>query len=199
MNKDIVNKNKDDEVLVEDFQSGNRVAFDKLVLKYKDRIFNLCYRFMGDYHESEDCSQDVFLKVYSSLKRFRFKSSFYTWLYRIAVNTCRNRLKSQGYRRMKKSVPLSNPEDGSKGHRVIEIGDEGRTPIAELEKKERIKMLQSAIDSLPADQKGVIILRDMEGLSYNEIKHITGYRLGTVKSKLSRARHDLRKRLGRII
>jgi RNA polymerase sigma-70 factor (ECF subfamily) len=199
MNQETADKTKDDQALVGSFQSGNRIAFDELVLRYKDRVFNLCYRFMGDYQEAEDSAQDVFLKVYRSLKRFRFESSFYTWLYRISVNTCKNRLKTSGYKVIKKSTFLANPENINKDCQPMERGIEVKSPIAELEKKERIRLVQNAIDSLPAGQKDVIILRDIEGLSYEEIINITGYRLGTLKSKLSRARHALRERLGRII
>ena len=89
-----------DEALARAFQSGEKKAFDKLVLRYRDRIFNMCYRFLGDYQEAEDTAQEVFIKAYRSLKLFRFKSSFYTWLYRITVNTCKNKLKSLGNRLM---------------------------------------------------------------------------------------------------
>jgi RNA polymerase sigma-70 factor (ECF subfamily) len=199
MNKEPENKIRDDQALVETFQSGNRIAFDELVSRHKDRVFNLCYRFMGDTQEAEDCAQDVFLKVYRSLKRFRFESSFYTWLYRITVNTCKNRLRTMRFRGMKNSGVLYNTENSSKDYQPMERGDEGKSPIAELEKKERIRLIQNAIDSLPVGQKDVVILRDIEGLSYEEIINITGYRLGTLKSKLSRARHELRQRLRRII
>jgi RNA polymerase sigma-70 factor (ECF subfamily) len=198
MNKEPENKIWDDLTLVRAFQSGNRIAFDELVLRHKDRVFNLCYRFMGDHQEAEDCAQDVFLKVYRSLKRFRFESSFYTWLYRITVNTCKNRLKSSGYRGIKNNTLMANPEN-DKDYRPMERGDEGKNPIVELEKMERIRLVQNAVDSLPVGQKDVVILRDIEGLSYEEIINITGYRLGTLKSKLSRARHELRERLERTI
>jgi len=199
MNKEPENKIRDDQALVEAFLSGNRIAFDELVSRHKDRVFNLCYRFMGDNQEAEDCAQDVFLKVYRSLKRFRFESSFYTWLYRIMVNTCKNRLRTMRFRVMKKSGVPDNTENSSKDCQPLEREDEGKSPIAELEKKERIRLVQNAIDSLPVGQKDVVILRDIEGLSYEEIINITGYRLGTLKSKLSRARHELRQRLRRII
>jgi RNA polymerase sigma-70 factor (ECF subfamily) len=199
MNKGPENKIRDDQALVEAFLSGNRIAFDELLSRHKDRVFNLCYRFMGDNQEAEDCAQDVFLKVYRSLKRFRFESSFYTWIYRITVNTCKNRLRTMRFRGMKKSGVPYNTENSSKDCQPLERGDEGKSPIAELEKKERIRLIQNAIDSLPVGQKDVVILRDIEGLSYEEIINITGYRLGTLKSKLSRARHELRQRLRRII
>jgi len=199
MNKEKGNKITEDEALVRAIQSGDSTAFNKLVLRYKDRIFSLCFRFLGDYQEAENCAQDVFLKIYRSLKNFRFESSFYTWLYRTAVNTCKNRLKSAEYRNLKQHISIKNPEEGDKNSRYAEPSDERKNPLAEIEKKERISLIQEAIDSLPAEHKGVIILRDIEGLSYREITSITGYRLGTLKSKLARARASLRQKLGRMI
>jgi RNA polymerase sigma-70 factor (ECF subfamily) len=199
MNKEATKSIRNDSDLVKAFQSGDMISFDELVLRYKDRVFSLCYRFTGDFNEAEDCAQDVFLKVYRSLMRFRLESSFYTWLYRITVNTCKSRLKSIKDRGIKKIGNINNPENLCEDYQALEKGDEGKSPITELEKRERVRLVQSAIDSLPAWQKNVIILRDIEGLSYEEITRITGYRLGTLKSKLSRARHSLKLRLGRII
>jgi RNA polymerase sigma-70 factor (ECF subfamily) len=199
MNKEKGNKISEDEVLIRAFQSGDPIAFDRLVLRYKDRVFSLCFRFLGDYQEAENCAQDVFLKIYRSLKNFRFESSFYTWLYRTAVNTCKNRLKSAEYRNLKRHISIKNPEEGDKNSRYAEPSDERKDPLAEIERKERVSLIQEAIDSLPAEHKGVIVLRDIEGLSYREIINITGYRLGTLKSKLARARAGLRQKLGRMI
>ena len=202
MNRDTKNKSddvQDDAALISAFLSGNRVSFDKLVLRHQDRVFSLCLRFLGNYEEAEDSTQDIFIKVYNSLKRFRFKSSFYTWLYRIAVNTCKNRIKSREYRHMKKSTQLNNPEKTGDGLQAMEPRNETNNPLAELERKERMRLIQDAIDSLPTEQKTVLILRDIEGLSYEEITIITGNRLGTIKSRLSRARFGLKERLGGII
>jgi len=185
--------------LVSAFQAGNIRAFDKLVLRYKDRIYNLCYRFFGDHHEAYDTSQEIFIKVYKNLKSFRGESSFFTWLYMIAGNTCKNRLKSLEYRYRSKKVSLFNPFGREDEDREMEIEDESESPLLMLEKKERMQLIQGAIDSLPAEQKMVVILRDIEGLSYDEIINITGHRLGTVKSKLARARIVLREKMRGII
>ena len=185
-----------DTALVRSFLAGEREAFDKLVVRYRNRVFNICYRFLGDYQDAEDTAQDIFLKVYRSLKQFKFRSSFYTWLYRIAVNTCKNRLKSQGRTRMKMRFTLSDDEGNDSSHPSRIIADESRNPLTEIEKKERMKLIQKAIDSLSADQKAVVILRDIEGLSYEEIADITGIKPGTLKSRLSRARFGLREKLG---
>lgn len=189
----------EDEALVTAFQDGNKKAFDELVLKHQDRVFNLCYRLLGDYQEANDSAQETFVRVYQSLNKFRKESKFSTWLYRIAVNTCKNRLKSLEYRFGKKMVRFDNPQSAEDGPPSMEIRDEAISPFAELEKKEKLKTIHKAIESLPAAKKTVVILRDVEGLSYEEIAGITGYNLGTVKSKLARARSDLREKLKGVV
>jgi RNA polymerase sigma-70 factor (ECF subfamily) len=187
-----------DALLIKAFQGGDRAVFDKLVLRHKDKLFNLCYSFLGDYEEANDSSQEAFIKAYQGLKKFRFESSFSTWLYRIAVNTCTNKVKSLAYRQKRMTSSLDNP-GGMDENRALEIGDGAPTALMELEEKERQDLIRRAIDRLPAEHKAVIALRDMEGLSYEEIAEITGSNLGTVKSRLSRARIDLRSKLRGIL
>ncbi|MBN1628010.1 MAG: sigma-70 family RNA polymerase sigma factor [Deltaproteobacteria bacterium] len=189
----------DDFALIRAFHKGENYAFDALVMRYKDRIFNLCLRFLGDSHEAEDTSQDVFLKAFKSLNNFRFESSFYTWLYRIAVNSCKNRVKSLWYRFRKNEAWTENSEGSLEGSQFEFMAYSNENPVASLENKEMMNALQKAINTLPSDQKSVVILRDIEGLSYEEITDITGFKLGTLKSRLSRARHSLREKLGDII
>jgi len=190
---------KEDAVLVKDFQAGNRTSFDELVLRHKDRVFNVCYKFLGDYQEANDSAQETFVKVYRSLRRFRFEATFSTWLYRIAVNTCKNKLTSLEHRHRKKMVRLDNPGESEGTAYTIEISDENQSPLIELERKERLSLIQKAIESLPIEQKTVVVLRDIEGVSYEDIAHITGERLGTVKSRLARARLELREKLRGVI
>lgn len=202
MNEDIRNptsSSKEDGELVKAFQAGDKAAFDKLVLKHKDKLFNLCYWFLGDKQEANDSAQDVFIKIYRSLKKFRLESAFSTWLYRIASNTCKNRLKSLEHRQKKKMVWLDNPGDLDNREHSAKIQAESPSPMLELEKKERMMLVQKAISLLPAEQRTVVVLRDIEGLSYEEVTNITGFNLGTVKSRLSRARLELRKKLTGII
>ena len=186
---------QEDTALLKAFQVGEKDAFDKLVLKHKNRVFGLCYRILGDYEEANDCAQETFVKVYRSLERFRFDSTFSTWLYRIAVNTCKNKLKSTQYRRSKKMVRLDNPGNQEEGGHPVQVRDKSLSPAGELERKEIHVLIQKAIDSLPEEQKTVVVLRDIEGMSYEEIARIGGYNLGTVKSKLARAREKLREKL----
>jgi RNA polymerase sigma-70 factor (ECF subfamily) len=202
MNEDLKNSARspgEDAVLIRAFQGGDKAAFDELVLKHHHKLFNLCYRFLGDYQEANDSAQETFIKVYRSLKRFRLESAFSTWLYRIGVNTCKNKVKSAEYRQKKKMVPLDNPVSLYNGSPASVIQDETHSPAMELEKKERMRVIQEAINALPPEQKVVVTFRDIEGLSYEEIVEITGLNPGTVKSRLARARLDLRKRLRSVI
>ena len=180
-------------------QGGERAAFDKLVLKHKNRIFGLCYWLLGDYEEANDSAQEIFIKIYRSLNKFRFEAAFGTWLYRIAVNTCKNRRKSSEYRLKRRTVSLQNPGKDHSGGESVEIRDDAPTPLNGLEEKERARTIRKAVDCLPPDQREVIALRDIQGLSYEEIVKITGLNLGTVKSRIARARQDLRERLRSLI
>ncbi len=197
--KNTVRSAREDAILIRAFQQGDKAVFDELVLKHQDKLFNLCYRLSGDYQEANDAAQETFMRVYVSLKKFRFESSFSTWLYRIAVNICKNKFKSLAYRQKKKTVSLSNPGLAEDDESLLEIRDDTYSPINEIEKKERMRAIEQAINMLPPEQKTVVTLRDIEGFSYDEIVRITGTALGTVKSRLSRARLDLRKRLRSVI
>jgi RNA polymerase sigma-70 factor (ECF subfamily) len=197
--KNTVRSAREDAILIRAFQKGDKTVFDELVLKHQDKLFNLCYRLSGDYQEANDAAQETFMRVYVSLKKFRFESSFSTWLYRIAVNICKNKFKSLAYRQRKKTVSLSNPGSAEDDESPLEIRDDSCSPIHELEKKERMRAIEQAVNMLPPEQKTVVTLRDIEGFSYEEIVRITGTALGTVKSRLARARLDLRKRLRSVI
>lgn len=173
---------RNDAALVERFRGGDSAAFDALVLRHQEKIMNLCFRMLGDYEDAKDCAQDTFIKVYRSLGGFRFESAFSTWLYRIAVNTCKNRLASS---RERKRLTATQPEFADPPSPLL-------TPEEEMEKRERERELQRAIEALREDFRTLVVLRDVEGLSYEEVSRITGLALGTVKSKLARARDRLR-------
>ncbi len=196
--RDYINSNREDFVLIKAFLENDRKAFNKLVLKYKDMIFSLCYRMLGDYDEANDCSQEIFIKVYRNLNKFKFQSGFSTWLYRIAVNSCKNELSSLRFRMKKKSISMENPgyDDKSSG---ISINDSSSDPVYIYEKKEKEILIQRTIDTLKAGEKILIILRDIEGRSYEEIENITGFKAGTVKSKIARAREALREKLKEVL
>ena len=190
---------REDTVLIRAIQTGDMAAFDELVLKHKDRLFNLVYWFLGDYQDANDCAQETFIKVFKSIKKFRLESAFSTWLYRIAINTCKNRIKSSAYKWGKKTVSLETVNSSKNGNPFSEIVNGSPTPAMSLEKKERMMWIQKAINSLPEVQNQVVVLRDIQGLSYQDISDITGLNLGTVKSRLARGRLELKNKLkGRI-
>ena len=195
----LIEESAEDAALIQSFLYGKKGAFDDLVLRHQDRVFNLCYRFFGDHSEANDMAQEIFIKVYRSMGSFRFESGFSTWLYRIAVNTCRNRLKSMDYRFKKMVGSINGKQNPGMDDTVREFPDESHSPASRLEAKERSSLIQQSIDGLSSDKKTVVILRDIEGLSYEEIAGITGFSLGTVKSKLSRARLALRKKLAGVL
>jgi len=188
-----------DAALVRAFNAGQKEVFDLLVRRHKDRIFNLCVWYLGDFQEADDIAQEIFIKVFRSLGGFRFKSAFSTWLYRIAVNTCKNRIKSLQYRFKKRMGRLNHPGINQSNHSsaeiATEIADESGSPLVQLEKKERALMVRKAINALPDEKKTMIILRDIEDFSYTEITEITGLKSGTVKSRLARARMMLKEKL----
>ncbi len=174
---------ENDRELVADFLNGNMKSFDAIVRRYSDMIFNLCYNIMKDYDEAADCAQDVFIKVHKNIHRFEFRSSLSTWLYSIAVNTCRNKISSSYFKR------------------VIPAGDSGKielmhrdddNPASKFEKNEKEAAVRDAISRLPEEERILIVLRDLEGRDYEEISAITGVKTGTVKSRISRGRHRLR-------
>jgi len=185
----------EDALLVRAFQGGDRTAFDKLVTKHKNRIFNVCYWFLGDYQEADDIAQETFIKIYRSLGKFRLESAFSTWIFRIAVNSCKNRLTSAAFKQKKRTISFDNP--GGQPSGVIDVFPDGAaSPSEQLEQKERMHQIREGINALPLEQREVITLRDIEGLSYVEISEVTGISLGTVKSRLARARTALKNRLG---
>jgi len=183
--------------LVEDVQLRKAEAFDALMIQYKDMVFNLCYRLLGDYDEANDCAQETFIKVYRNVKSFKFKSSLSTWIYRIAVNTCKNHLSSATRRFQIKAVRLGNP--AREGEPPLEIRDVSQNPASLFERGEEQQAIQRAIESLPPRKRILVVLRDVEGKSYEEIARITGLKAGTVKSTLARAREQLRQQLKGII
>jgi RNA polymerase sigma-70 factor (ECF subfamily) len=178
--------------LVRESLAGDRSAFDKLIMLHKREVFNLCYRLLGDYDDADDCAQEVFIKVSRALKKYRFESRFSTWLYRVTINTCKNKFRSLEYRLRSKKVRIDTVIPMDENEKLVEIESTANSPATELLRKEIDRLIQKAINTLPPKQKLVVVLRDIEGRSYEEIVGITGFKLGTVKSKLSRARHELR-------
>ncbi len=194
MNEAAIKQNiQEDQRLVEAFQSGDKTAFDQLVIKYKDKIFNIAFRLLGDREEANDLAQDVFVKAYFALPRFRREAGFITWLYKIAVNTCKNKRASLWYKFRQTMLWLDRPKDDAEDMTSSDLSDESYAPEKVYEDSARAQKLQVAIDTLPAEQRKVFVLSELEDLPYAEIVRITGCNLGTVKSKIARAREKLKK------
>ncbi len=198
MKRNLSTTQRDDGTLVRETLAGDRRAYDLLVLRHGDMLYNLCFRMLGDYDEASDCAQDAFIRAYRALESFRGDAAFTTWLYRIAVNTCRNRLASADYRRSRKAVRL----EGTGADDAL-LPENGRAsfsnPTERFERGEREALIQRALDALPPDEKAVAVLCDIEGRSYEETAALTGVPLGTVKSRLARARRRLRSKLEGVV
>lgn len=180
-----------DQELVRRVQSGDRRAFDLLVLKYQQKIANLIGRYIRDPVEVLDVTQDAFLKAYRALGGFRGESAFFTWLYRIAVNTVKNHLVAQGRRPPGDDLEADVAEQMDLGSRLRE----NATPERHLLTEEIARTVQEALDDLPPDLRTAIILRELEGLSYEEIATAMECPIGTVRSRIFRAREAIDKRL----
>ncbi len=190
--------NQRDERLVRESLTGNERSFMQLIDFYKDMVFNLCFRILGDYDDADDCAQEVFIRLYNNIGKFEFRSSLSTWIYRITVNTCRTHMKSEKFSRMKKmlSIDQKNGEESAAG---MEISDCSFEPEKEFMTNEMSREIQKALNRLPEELRILIILREIEGKSYDEIKTITGLRTGTLKSRLNRARRNIRTELTGVI
>ncbi|TAN41658.1 MAG: sigma-70 family RNA polymerase sigma factor [Nitrospirae bacterium] len=180
-----MDKSTDDLGLVNKFKEGDISAFEELVLKYRDRIYNLCAYMLGNAHEAEDAAQDTFIKAYQGLSRFKPDAAFYTWLYRIAVNTCID------YRRRPFFESLFRRSDTGE-EVVIEHPSASPTPEREYESKQIQQALQTALKKLSPKLRAVIVLKEFEGLSYEEMADTLDVSIGTVKSRISRARDELK-------
>ena len=179
-----------DQELVTRVQKGDKTAFDLLVRKYQHKIAKLISRYVYDRTEVEDVTQEAFIKAYRAIAGFRGESAFYTWLYRIAINTAKNYLVSQG-RRLPNSTVVSD-DDGVEP----EVGlPEIATPETSLLTNEIAETVSAAIEALPEDLRTAITLREIDGLSYEEIAQVMDCPIGTVRSRIFRAREAIDKEL----
>ena len=184
-----------DKKLVERVQKGDKGAFDLLVLKYQHKIVNLVMRYVRDPELALDITQEAFIKAYRALPRFRGDSAFYTWMYRIAVNTAKNHLAAQRRRPMDVELDLQDPEQYDLHAKLKETDTpEGLTLSNELQ-----EIVERAIAALPEDLRTAIVLRELEGMSYEEIAQTMECPVGTVRSRIFRARDAIGKKVGSVI
>jgi len=184
-----------DQQLVDRVKRGDKKAFDVLVLKYQHRVVKLISRYVHDSNEVLDVAQEAFLKAYRALPSFRGDSQFYTWLYRIAINTAKNHLVSQGRRPPASDIDLMDAEHLEGTEDLKEYS----TPEEFLLKDEVEKTVVEAMESLPDDLRTAITLREIEGLSYEEIAEAMACPVGTVRSRIFRAREAINSRLDQLM
>lgn len=186
-----------DDDLVRRLREGDSAAFSTLVLRYQDRVYSLCRRLLGDPITAEDVAQDVFLALYRALPDFRGESSLSTYIFRVTVNHCKNRRTWQQRRRWDQHEPLEGlPSDDAPPR---ELPDEKAGTDNALHRSEASEILGQALARLDEGERSIILLRDLEDLSYEEIADILELPRGTVKSRLHRARAELARVLGRVI
>ena len=176
-----------DQQLVERVQRGDKTAFDLLVRKYQFRLAKLVSRYVSDRAEVEDVTQEAFIKAYRALKGFRGESAFYTWLYRIAINTAKNYLVSMGRRPPRSDIDAEEAEGLTNGTELREIN----TPESSMLRDEIAETVRKTIETLPEDLRTAITLREFDGLSYDEIASIMDCPIGTVRSRIFRAREAI--------
>lgn len=178
--------------LIREFIRGSEEAFNRLVLKHQQRAFNIALRFLGNPEDAEEVAQDAFVKAHRSLKLFRGEASFQTWLYKIILNLARNKHRRRMRRRGYQTVSLDAPRSYEEREAPREVPDERLSPQRYLGDREIQERIQTGLLALATEHRQVIILRHIEGLAYMEIAKILNCREGTVKSRLHRARKELR-------
>jgi RNA polymerase sigma-70 factor (ECF subfamily) len=175
-------------LLIKKCKKGNIDAFQELIEKYQKTVYNIAFRMLKNPEDAMDISQEALIKVYKSIKSFDFKSSFSTWLYKIVVNTCIDFLR----KKKSKVYSIDNPIKTDDGEIKREISDSTNAPETLLDKKITKELVYNAINKLDDSHRTVIILRDIQGFSYQEISEILDCSLGTVKSRINRARNSLK-------
>jgi len=190
-----VSEAKVDQLLVERVQKGEKRAFDLLILKYQHRIISLVSRYVSDGAEAQDVAQEAFIKAYRAIGRFRGESAFYTWLYRIAINTAKNWIVAKNRRPPLSDIDATEAEQYGMSGKLKETS----TPENELLREEIEKTVFDTIATLPEDLRTAIMLREMDGMSYEEIATTMECPIGTVRSRIFRAREAIDEKLKPLI
>lgn len=182
-------------ILIAKAKQGDMAAFEELILQHEKIVYNVALRMMNHSEDAKDISQEVFIKAYRNIANFDERSTFSTWIYRITVNTCIDEMRK---RKGKHNLSLDNELEDEEGTWKQEVADKGDTPEESLIRKEEKSEILMALEGISEDYKNVFLLRDIQGLSYEEIAEITGLALGTVKSRISRARSHLKEEIYKI-
>jgi RNA polymerase sigma-70 factor (ECF subfamily) len=190
-----VSETKVDQLLVERVQKGDKRAFDLLIQKYQHRIVSLVSRYVSDSSEAQDVAQEAFIKAYRAIGRFRGDSAFYTWLYRIAINTAKNWIVAKNRRPPASDIDAVDAEQYGISAKLRETS----TPENELLREEIERTVFASIADLPEDLRTAIMLREMDGMSYEEIATTMNCPIGTVRSRIFRAREAIDEKLKPLI
>lgn len=190
-----VSEAKVDQLLVERVQKGDKRAFDLLIQKYQHRIVSLVSRYVSDHAEAQDVAQEAFIKAYRAIGRFRGDSAFYTWLYRIAINTAKNWIVARNRRPPASDIDAVDAELYGMSDRL----KESSTPENEMQREEIERTVYDTIAALPEDLRTAIMLREMDGMSYEEIATTMECPIGTVRSRIFRAREAIDEKLKPLI
>ncbi|MCD5406394.1 MAG: sigma-70 family RNA polymerase sigma factor [Desulfotomaculum sp.] len=180
-----------DQQLINKSKAGDYLAFEELVRKYENKVYNIAYRFMGNHADACDLAQEAFIKAYQSLAKFRGDAGFVTWMYHITANVCRDELRR---RKNKQTVSLDETFSDNAAP-VFNIASVAPGPAEELERQELCGQVQDCLNTLSDEYRLVLIMREMQGLSYDEIAVTLDCSLGTVKSRLNRARISFKKKM----
>jgi len=181
---------QDEKLLISKSKAGDIAAFEELIEAYQKKIFNFAYRMIGNYDDAADLAQEALIRIFKSIGGFKEQSSFSTWIYRITTNVCLDEIRK---RKNKKEYSLDEEVQVDDGQLKRQVMSEDPGPDDIVEREELRSIVINAIDKLPKEQRIVITLRDIQGLSYDEIAQVLDCPDGTVKSRISRARQALKK------
>ena len=187
-----VSHDTEEATLIANAKRGDLAAFDALVLRHQQEVFAVAMRMLGDRDEAQDVAQDAFVRAYRSIGAFRGQAKLSTWLVTITMNLCRNRRRWWARRRRIIVASLDAPIDTEEGTLGHEVADPSPSPALVAERRERQQQLTGALQLLNEDERSIVVLRDIQGYAYEEIADMLRCRIGTVKSRLSRARLRLR-------
>ena len=196
--KDSVSDRSRDSELVRLFQEGDRSAFDALVDKYSGKAFQIAYGVLGSRQDAEEVAQDAFIRIHRALPSFRGDSEFTTWMYRITINLARNKYRWNKSRGAQKNVSMDAPVETGNGDSegmTLDVADPEMPPDERVAMDEMEKNLSAELERLPALYRETLVMRNLENMNYEQIADLLGCKLGTIKSRIARAREELRRRL----
>lgn len=184
-----------DAEIIDRFKSGDVEVFDVLAQRYSSRAYQIAYGVLGSKEDAEEVAQDVFIRIYKALPKFRGDAEFSTWMYRIAMNLARNKYRWNKSRGARQNISIQATEEDEESGRGIQVSADELSPDTQAELTEFTGNVMKEIENLPPLYREALVLRNIEEMSYERIATVLGCKLGTIKSRIARAREELRKRL----